>query len=80
MYRASHWLRIDYVVGRSEYAGRCGQADYRAVVGKAPREFDRVKFLVTVLNLAGAVGDENRGKNQRVVTVGLVQLDTEYIV
>lgn len=80
MYRASHWLRIDYVVGRSEYAGRCSKSDYRAIVSKSPSELDRVKFLVTVLNLAGAVGDENRGKNQRVVTVGLVQLDSEYIV
>ena len=59
VYRASHCLRIDYVIGRSEYAARGRQAHYRAVVCISPCELDGVKFLVAVLYLTGAVGDED---------------------
>lgn len=58
-------LRIDYVVGRSEYAGRGRQTHYGVVVCMSPRELDGVKFLVLVLYLAGAVGDEDWGEHGR---------------
>lgn len=72
-------LRIDRVVGRSEYAARGRQAHYRAVFCISPRELYAIKFLVAVLNLAGAVGDENWSENEQIDIVCGVRLDSEVL-
>ena len=80
MYRASHWLRIDYVIGRCEYAGRGRQAHYGAVVCISPCELDLVKFFIAVLHLASGIGDKDEGHDKRIILVGRVRLDSEHIV
>lgn len=54
------------IVWRREYAGRGRQAHYGAVVCISPCELDGVKFLVAVLHLTGAVGDEDWSDNERI--------------
>lgn len=74
------FLRINDVVCVGENAGRYGKLHYRAVVGISPCEFYAVEFFVTVLHLAGAVGDENVSHYVWLGVVDGVVLDTEYLV
>lgn len=71
---------IDWVEGFCEYSGRSGEPHDWAVVGIAPRKLDCVKFFVAVLHLRCAVGDEDENRNERVIRVCEVLLDSEYRV
>ena len=59
MYRASHWLRIDWVINRVEDAFRVRQFESGYRVGKLPSELDCVKFRVGIGDFRGEVCDEN---------------------
>ena len=51
-----------------------------AVVGISPRKLDGVKFIVSVLNFAGGVGNEYLSENVWIFRSGRVGLNAEYVV
>lgn len=78
VYRASHWLRIDYVVKICENAGRGRQADDWSVVCISPCELGGVHFLVQVRYFAGAVRDKDFRENEGIALVERTALEVHH--